>query len=324
MENYFKEHIDELIRKYASGDLSINESEELLNWVDQEDRKDYFREQLFMLQSKSGTVGPDKDEAYIDLQGRLGRKNSSRIKVMYYAAAAIVLILISVSAFLFFLFPSEEVFTNLIASDRNMNIILDDNSDVCIRKGSLIAVPNKFNKGNCNVILKGQAFFKVTKKEDCQFIVKTGSISTKVVGTAFDLKYDTITGDVRISLEEGRVDVYSNDSLIKKMKAMDQLCVSQYGKVISFKTLENRNYKSYITHLLEFNQSPVNEVARDLSDYYGIPFIIANKEIENCMLTSRMDSATIDEVKFIFEKALNTKIISLEDKIVLHGEGCSK
>lgn len=323
MKEFFKEHIDELILKYAKGEISQDESDELLQWVKSEDNSSYFREQLFLLKSSGTSISVDADQAYDDLKKRLVT-NKPLIKSWHYAAAAIIILLMSISAYFFFIYQSEEIYTEYIASDENMELILDDNSEVCVRKGSLISISDRFNEKNCNVILKGQAFFKVTKKENCQFVVKTGNVSTKVVGTAFDLKYDTVSGEVRISLEEGRVDVYSNDSLISRMNANEQLCINQDGNILAIREMKSKNYKAYKTHLLEFEQSPLNEVIADLTDYYGFPFIIANTKLENCMLTSRMDSVSISEVKFILEKALDTKIISLEDKIVIHGEGCSK
>jgi hypothetical protein len=67
----------------------------------------------------------------------------------------------------------------------------------------------------------------------------------------------------------------------------------------------------------------MNDVATDLSDYYNIPFFIANSNIENCRLTSTINNLSFDEVKYILEKALEAKLIVLDDKIVIHGEGCS-
>ena len=323
MKEFFKEHIDELIEKYTKGSISYDESADLLKWTKQDNNKKYFREQLFLFKSIKQDADFDENLGFNDLLGRVYTQKR-KIYSYRYAAAAILILLLSSAAILIFNFQTKEVFVDYIAHNDNLEIVLNDSSQVCIRSGSQLSVSNKFNNDNCIVDLKGQAFFKVKKKVDCQFIVKTGLISTKVIGTAFDLKYDTISGVVRVSLEEGLIELYSDDSLIKKVYPNEQIELRQNGEILRFRKLQNLNYKSYKTHLLVFDQSPMNEVVIDLSDYYKMPFLIANKEIEKCRLTSRLDDANLEELRFILEKALNTNIIALDDKIVIHGEGCNK
>ncbi len=323
MKEFFKEHIDELIEKYANGNITDNESVELLDWAKQDDHKQYFQEQLFIIKSGKKQLSFNENSAFVDLMDRM---NPSRRRFfgLRYAAAALIVLLLAFVTFLIFYFNSSEVLTDYVAIDDNLDVTLEDSSRVCVRTGSKITISDKFNTKDCVVELKGQAFFNVTEKHDCQFIVKTGMVSVRVVGTSFDINYDTISGEVRVSLDEGVVEVYLNDSLIKEMIPDEQLMISQEGNIIYQKALTNHNYIAYKTKLLEFDNCLMSEVVQDLSDYYNTLFIIANDEVEQCMLTSRLNNASLNEVKFILEKALNTNVIILDDKIVIHGKGCSK
>ena len=56
---------------------------------------------------------------------------------------------------------------------KQKNIVLPDGSKVKLNVGSSISFPEQFDKSKRNVILNGEAFFDVIKKEEAPFVIYT-------------------------------------------------------------------------------------------------------------------------------------------------------
>ncbi len=67
-------------------------------------------------------------------------------------------------------------------------------------------LPHSFNKGNRNVTLLGEAYFRVKKTENKSlFVVNAGDIAIKVLGTEFNVKSYPDEGTIETTLEKGKV-----------------------------------------------------------------------------------------------------------------------
>jgi ferric-dicitrate binding protein FerR (iron transport regulator) len=102
-------------------------------------------------------------------------------------------------------FGSSDI--RVAASDRNMQVVLPDQSVIMLRKGSSMSYPKAFAANERRVSLKGEAFFEVTHNEQQPFVVDAQSVSVKVLGTSFDVLCNAQTADV--SVATGKVQVAS-------------------------------------------------------------------------------------------------------------------
>lgn len=59
------------------------------------------------------------------------------------------------------------------------------------------------------LLVRGEAHFTVTTNPDRPFVVETGAVEVRAVGTAFDVR--TITGQVQVLVTEGRVRIDENE-----------------------------------------------------------------------------------------------------------------
>ncbi|MBA7551387.1 hypothetical protein ES705_43927 [subsurface metagenome] len=73
--------------------------------------------------------------------------------------------------------------------------------------GSILKYSNNFNTDNRNLVLEGEAYFKVAKNIDLPFIVDTGNISIRAVGTEFNVKAYLDEGIIETTLIEGSVEI---------------------------------------------------------------------------------------------------------------------
>ncbi len=87
---------------------------------------------------------------------------------------------------------------------------LEDGTEIWMEPGSRLVFPEHFSGDTREVNLTGGAFFEVAKNPEHPFIIHTGTLSTKVLGTSFNIKayapfkqeVAVVTGKVMVETED--------------------------------------------------------------------------------------------------------------------------
>lgn len=173
-------------------------------------------------------------------------------------------------------------------------IILADKSKVTLNVNSELAYPEHFAKNSRVVGLKGEAFFEIEKNKSKPFIVETGKVSTKVLGTSFTLNAkDDI---VEINVVSGKVEFFNTEKpsskiiLIKNQKAD---FVS--GNIIK-KENTDPNFLSWKTGILTFKNTPLKMVFLTLEKHFYKKIKIENELNLNSTLTTTFKNEVIENV----------------------------
>ncbi len=84
---------------------------------------------------------------------------------------------------------------------------LADGTVVILNAGSKIKYKNDFNSVNRDLVLEGEAYFKVAKNADLPLVVNAGNINIKATGTEFNVKAYSDEEIVETTLVEGHVEI---------------------------------------------------------------------------------------------------------------------
>jgi transmembrane sensor len=84
---------------------------------------------------------------------------------------------------------------------------LADGTEIMLNAGSSIRYGSDFNALNRNLILEGEAYFKVAKNNKLPLIVSASNINIKATGTEFNVKAYSEEGIVETTLLEGAVEI---------------------------------------------------------------------------------------------------------------------
>jgi len=132
-------------------------------------------------------------------------------------AAAII---VMTTAALIFLSPVHWFSKNKIKSEwisytspvsQRSILHLNDGSEVTLNSGSTLSYPKIFDQDKRMVKLSGQAFFEVAHDASHPFIVQTGKIQTKVLGTEFNVSNYKAEKEVTVALVRGSVQIKTMD-----------------------------------------------------------------------------------------------------------------
>ena len=89
---------------------------------------------------------------------------------------------------------------------------LSDGTHVWLNSATSLRYPTLFSGATRTVFLTGQAYFEVAKNVNRPFVVHSGKVKVKVLGTAFDMMSYEDEGAVRTTLTQGSVLVASDSS----------------------------------------------------------------------------------------------------------------
>ena len=93
---------------------------------------------------------------------------------------------------------------------QDYHLTLADGTQVWMNAESRLEFPDRFNGNTREVRLKGEAYFEVKKDAKRPFVVHTDYLTTRVLGTAFNVRAYS-RRDASVTLVSGRVQVNSGD-----------------------------------------------------------------------------------------------------------------
>lgn len=170
------------------------------------------------------------EQRRIDLTEHPRRK----IQVWWYQVAAAIL-LITGSVWVYLQYSSSLRDEQMVAATvrhttlyteagKIKKVVLPDGSAVWLNGNSRITLPETFPDTLREVTLEGEAFFEVVSDASRPFLVKTGNLSTLVLGTSFNISAYPNLENMVVNVATGKVAV-SNDGQPLSELTMDQQLV---------------------------------------------------------------------------------------------------
>ncbi len=183
-------------------------------------------------------------------------------------------------------------------------VVLPDGSKVWLNAESTLKFPVPFQEDMRNVDLKGEAFFEVTKNEKKPFVVQSGDVKVKVLGTRFDCKAFEEDKTIEVILEEGKVSLNSstnNEDRKAILKSGDRAVIEKTTGELKISNEDIGKYIAWHQGKLVFANTPMAEVAQMLGRWYGIEIEIKDKSILDYRFTTTFNNESIFNVIELLE-----------------------
>lgn len=162
----------------------------------------------------------------------------------------------------------------IVPYGRRSTVLLADGTKVSLNSGSRLVYPPQFSENKREVYLEGEGFFKVKKNEDKPFYVQTDKFEVQVLGTTFNIQaYETedlyntvlVEGKVNLKLNKG----FSSASVEMLPNQMASL-TENHGRIKVESVRNIRDYTSWASGYLEFNNGNIEVLLKRISIYYNI------------------------------------------------------
>ncbi|MCE6989793.1 FecR family protein [Dyadobacter sp. CY323] len=218
-----------------------------------------------------------------------------------------------------------------------MLVNLPDGSSAILRKGSKLSYPNHFGLEAREVFLTGEAFFEIVRSPQRPFYVYTNEVTTKVLGTSFNVRAYQDDKEVLVSVKTGRVSVLKTSGLETGpqeeknfseglMLLPNQQAVFEKGQTNLVKQTKSQPGQSDGRHIdqmrFEYNEKTIAEIFSQLEQAYNISFVYDSTVIGDCPVTASLTGEPFNQKLNLICKAVRAKYEIVNGKVIVTGDGC--
>ena len=309
--------MDERIDKYFQGELKKPERVKLLLEVvrDEELRKQIVEFQNVYTLTGLAPQGADKEagqqslQQFMKRQRRMVRRKYLIRSLGYAAAAAILIVSVWITAVSYVDKPDDYVAAQqefFVPAGQRARIKLPDGTFVWLNAGSVLTYPSIFGEER-KVYLKGEGFFDVAKNEKSPFIVSTGTLDIRALGTQFNVK--AYGGEEAVAtLVHGKVEVArGQEAVVLQPGEQCRIAAGEahaliVGKADLMSTLAWKNGE------FVFKDASLEQVIDELARWYNVEMMYDHSLFRESRVHIYMNrSQTLDEALDMLSKAWNIR-----------------
>lgn len=219
---------------------------------------------------------------------------------------------------------------------------LPDGTQVWLNSGSTITYGKDFNTALREINLSGEAYFDVVKDSSHPFIIHTGIIDIRVIGTAFNVRSYPEEKNTETSLIRGVVEItYGNDRSKKVvLKPNEKLIVKndsvelqdnkkhphklQEGPVMILTTVHRNKGDSaavetlWTKNKLAFEDETLEQVAKKIEHWYNIKVTIEGEQLKSTEYSAVFDDESLQEVMYALQLSGNFKYQFKKKELIIY------
>lgn len=318
---------EELISRYVAGRCTAAEEKLIEEWLNKRSKSNLYGSlsnddkaslKATMIKRLESQMPQARNVKQIDLSFPWNWMNRA-------AAIAILAAFLYSSSYDAKLKEPEPVAMLSLSSNGNIRkVILPDSSIVWLKGNSTIDYPSAFNSQHRNVALQGEALFEVSKDALHPFIIKTGDLTTTVLGTSFNIK--TINKSVEVVVLTGSVSLTSaadaQEIVVlpneKGIYSVEEMHLSKLETTVQEKTtvVSNTEYN------MEFIRTPMEEIAARIEKKFSVTVVFESPSLATCRITADLTDQNLHHTLSLIVQSLGIRYEIENDVVILRGVGC--
>lgn len=274
-----RNYISEVLRQFFKNNYSKDTQEKVQKWLLDENHAE---EKETSLNAYWEEFDKEPDKAVYDslhsVKEKLGLPVTKvvplRRQLLRIAAVLLPLLLLG-GGFLYLNNQQQDYLVEItVPYGERQQLILPDGSEVWLNAGSSLYYPETFSEGSRTVKLKGEASFSVSKSDVLPFIVETGNLSVKVLGTVFNVKAYPEDESITTTLNRGKVSIQTSTDEEHILEPDQQLSFSKKSEETVIQQVIAEDVSSWKNGDLVFNNASLEEIIPILERYYNVTFIV--------------------------------------------------
>lgn len=326
---------DYLMSKYLAQEASDSEKDELRQLVENGFGK-RFREWIDTEYSSHADTGniPDKarEEILVNILGSAPSRRRS-VKIRWSWAAAVLLALGSV---LWLTLrgnrPAEKLLTNdssetldnepLVFRGKQF-LYLPDGSSVLMNENSELRYSAaSFESGAREVKLTGEAYFDIAHKPESPFLVRTGPVVTRVLGTAFNINAGQ--KEVIVTVTRGLVEVSSEEKVFGRIRPDEQITVNTETRQYNTASVHAEEEITWKNSYLVFDNIDLAQAGEIIRGHYGIELRFSDPQLLKCRITaSFLNNEDLATVLTVLSEMMGASYTIEGNRVLIKGGSCS-
>ncbi len=335
-----QEKYSALAAKYFAGQVSPAEEQDLLAWTDANpDHQKLFEEwtQTWAL-TEGAAVSPfetDLGAAWAKVEAAIaedGKPNAAHPapKIVHlskmvrrWSVAAAVLFAVAVATWWFNRQPEQPQLVEIQTfAKEKKEVWLPDSSHVWLNENSRLAYDPRFEQRH--VSLEGEAFFEVVRLVERPFEIMSGSATTTVLGTSFNVRAYAAEDKIEVTVKTGKVALASNKakhSPVLLTPGETGVFIKKEEKV-EVAVLQMENADAWKTQQLRYEDEKMAQVIASLERYFNVDIEVADPSLLECPYTSNFPQPDLEAILTVIGSTIGFEFSKTEGGYLLTGDGC--
>ncbi len=214
-------------------------------------------------------------------------------------------------------------------STQTKQITLSDGSQIQLNPNSRVSYSPTFVHKR-EVYLDGEAFFKVTKDSKRPFLVYTGTIVTRVLGTSFTVRAYALQ-EASVTVRTGIVAVSQAGHTHSAPKPTNSVVLTA-NQAVKYSLKSAKLVKSLAEEPVAlaaqspteytYTDRPVAEIVRDIEKRYGIPIVFDLQTVRQCTVTMSLSNESFYESLNLICRTIGATYEVVDTQIRLKTKPC--
>lgn len=302
-KNIPENHELEVIVSSLVGEHGLKNGDDLMHWLSQnpENINIYNQYKQIINVSKGGEDRFDSVKSFNKVDSILLKEKKSKIQLFIHyfsrVAAAILILFISIWGYTGFNSHESKLVVSVeTAFGNRTKTVLPDGTAINLNSAS--HVDFYIDKNNRQILLNGEAFFKVSKSKK-PFVVKTKKQTIKVYGTEFNVEAYNDDDFIKTTLREGSISVViegNKDTKEFMLKPGQQaVYLVKEEKLVITKCDVNRNI-AWIDNRMLLRSVSFYDISKKLNRRYKSEIIFSNDQLKNYHFSGSFKDETVDDI----------------------------
>ncbi|CCH51751.1 anti-FecI sigma factor, FecR [Fibrisoma limi BUZ 3] len=205
-------------------------------------------------------------------------------------------------------------------------VLLPDKSSVLLSTDSQLRFHKQMQQAVREVFLEGEGFFEVMKDSTKPFVVYTPTLTTKVLGTSFQVRSFMKEAIAYVKVKTGQVTVVSTATpdKIVSLKGNEEVNLETANKqFVKQKILTVTNTAPILKQQFTFEYTPVPEVFARLEENYHVSIRYDRNRLSNCTFTGQLNDIPFLEKIRLICMATESTYEFVDNQITIQGLGCN-
>jgi transmembrane sensor len=283
---------EETLLKYISGQADTDEVKQVRTWLAASEERQRELSRMKNSWILSG-LGNEVDQLIKEPEIRRildkirfinekDHKKTRHLKLLKYAAVLFLIVSISGSVGYFIsrpTIPSSEYAGIIVPNGERSKVILPDGTTVQLNGGSQLKFTPGFHSGKRIVFLEGEAFFDVIYDQSHPFVVKTGKLQIKVLGTRFNVSNYSDNKTITTYLEEGKVEVRIEGKGNAYLKPSEVLKFEKTTGKATKQAISDQRFSDWTRGVMNIQGETIEELAKKLERRFDIKINFGDAEV---------------------------------------------
>ncbi|WP_316828304.1 FecR family protein [Pedobacter miscanthi] len=337
-----QDHIKILFESYLEGKTNLEQEKFLMDYLaDPANGDSEFHavmEKAWKKQNSQPDYSAEANKGLNEIWNKIEyqQPKSRSYPILKYAAAIVVVISAAIGWYAYKKMqqPVEmaiALLSKTTLKGEKVKLMLPDSSIVYLGAGSKLTWPSHFVKGNLrNIELEGEAFFEVKHDTTSPFIVHSGKMQTRVLGTSFNIYAYPKDGTFSVAVRTGKVRVSErSEGKLKQLSLLTpgmKLLYHLKARNMSVSTERITEVNGWIKNSFAFKDVSLPNMLKSLGRYYNIHFELNSNKLNKCRFNATFTNKSIEdvmeEIRVMSGKQMKYKIDTVNKTITVWGEGC--